>query len=140
MPEGEDMPTWFNDVVKQADSGEKAAIRAVQAWQHLIGKAANRQIVRYEELRDLMDYPTCNPLASILGCIMGYCEQHGLPPLTLLVVNKAGVPGAGFTAEEPGAYHRRREEVFTFPWLKLMAPAIDELRQASLHASAKVKN
>ena len=72
----------FNSVTDSADTGEKSAVRALQAWQYLIGKAANRQIVQYEELRILMDYPTSNPLASILGCIMFWCEQNDLPPLT----------------------------------------------------------
>ncbi|CAB1062333.1 hypothetical protein D1BOALGB6SA_7109 [Olavius sp. associated proteobacterium Delta 1] len=65
----------------------------MQAWQYLIGKAANRQIVKYDELRELMRYPTINPLASILGCIMYFCEQNGLPPLTTIVVNRYEVSG-----------------------------------------------
>jgi len=137
MPEGEDMPTWFNDVVEQAATGERAAIRALQAWQYLIGKASHRQTVRYEELRQLMDYPTSNPLASALGCVMFYCEQHELPPLTLIVVNKSGIPGAGFITEQPEDYHRRREAVFNFPWLKLMPPAVDAFRQAYIQGATR---
>lgn len=120
----------FNKVTEDTATGKKSAVRALQAWQYLIGKAANRQIVQYEELRILMEYPTSNPLTPALGCIMLYCEQNDLPPLTLIVVNKFGVPGEGFTAEHIQNYHQRREDVFNFSWFKLMPPTVDELNAA----------
>lgn len=129
------MPLQFDDVVNSADSGIKSAVRAQQAWQYLIGKAFNRQISRYEELRELMGYPTSNPLGVILGCIMFYCEQNELPPLTIIVVNKEGVPGEGFIAEKLVDYHKRREDVFNFPWYKLVPPTVEELRQAFILGS-----
>ena len=124
------MVCWFDDVTNQAETGEKSAVRALQAWQYLIGKASNRQIVQYEELRQLMGYPTSNPLSSILGCIMFYCQHNDLPPLTIIVVNKSGIPGEGFTAEEMENYHQRREDVFNFAWFKIVPPTISEFRQA----------
>ena len=128
------MVQWFNDLTESADTGRKSAVRALQAWQYLIGKAANRQIVQYEELRILMDYPTSNPLAFVLGCIMYYCQNNNLPPLTLLVVNRTGVPGDGFTAEVLNNYHQRREDVFNYEWFKLVPPSIDELQEARENA------
>ncbi len=128
------MPTWFTEVANAAEAGEKAPIRALQAWQYLIAKASNRQIVQYEELRELMEYPTSNPLGKILGCIMFYCEQNGLPPLTLIVVNKSGVPGEGFTAEQLDNYHQRREDVFNFPWYRMVPPTVSEFREARVLA------
>jgi hypothetical protein len=124
------MVSWFDEVTETAGTGEKSAVRALQAWQYLIGKASNRQLVQYEELRVLMNYPTSNPLSSVLGCIMFWCQQNDLPPLTLLVVNKSGVPGDGFTAETLNNYHQVREDVFNFPWLRLVPPTIAELRHA----------
>jgi len=35
------MVQWFNELTESADTGRKSAVRAVQAWQYLIGKAAN---------------------------------------------------------------------------------------------------
>ena len=121
---------WFNQMTEEAGAGEKSAVRALQAWQYLIGKATNRQIVQYKELRILMDYPTSNPLTPALGCIMFYCEQNNLPPLTLIVVNKFGIPGEGFTVEQIEDYHQRREDVFNFPWFKLVPPTVAELSAA----------
>jgi hypothetical protein len=125
---------FFDDIANGAETGRKSAVRALQAWQYLIGKSVNRQIVKYEELRTLMGYPTSNPLASILGCIMFYCEQNNLPPLTIIVVNRHGVPGEGFTAEELEDYHRRREDVFNYDWFKIVPPTIDEFQEARENA------
>lgn len=124
----------FDEVTNKAETGRKSAVRALQAWQYLIGKAANRQIVKYDELRELMGYPTNNPLSSILGCIMFFCEQNNLPPLTIIVVNRHGVPGEGFTAEEMENYHQRREDVFNCNWFKIIPPTIEEFQEAREHA------
>lgn len=120
----------FTDVVNSAGVGRKSAIRALQAWQYLIAKATNRQIVKYDELKDLMGYPTNNPLSHILGCIMRFCDQNGLPALTIIVVNKTGVPGHGFTAEEWEDYHQKREDVFNYEWYKIVPPTIEEFEAA----------
>ena len=124
------MTRLFKDEADSAEDGRKSAIRALQAWQYLIGKAAARQIVQYDELRMLMEYPTSNPLGRILGCIMHYCQQNELPPLTILVVNRSGVPGGGFTDENQVNYHQRREDVFNFPWFRIVPPSIDDFQQA----------
>ena len=120
----------FDTLVDKATTGSKAPIRALQAWQYLIGKAASRQLVKYDELKQLMGYPDNRPLGSILGCIMYYCEQNNIPPLTLIVVNQSGNPGGGFTAEKLKNYPKRREAVFDFPWFKMLPPSIDEFQQA----------
>ena len=127
---GGTMCQLFDDVVENAKTGVKSAVRALQAWQYLIGKAANRQIIQYNELRVLMGYSDNRPMGVILGCIMFYCQQNDLPPLTLIVVNQSGVPGEGFSAEALEDYHQRREDVFNFPWFKLVPPTIEEFRQA----------
>jgi len=124
------MVSMFDDVTNEAKTGKKSAVRALQAWQYLIGKAANRQIVKYDELRVLMGYPTNRPLTSILGCIMFFCEQNDLLPLTIIVVNRHGVPGKGFTAEEMEDYHQKREDVFNYNWFKIIPPTIDEFQEA----------
>lgn len=120
----------FSDLVEQAPTGEKSVIRAIQAWQFLIGKAMNRQIVRYKELQEVMGYPTSNPLASILECLLRYCDEHKLPPLTILVVNQSGIPGAGFPVDSLEDYHKQREKVFEYDWFNLFPPSIEDLRTA----------
>jgi hypothetical protein len=124
------MPQWFTDVVNDAAVGEKSAIRALQAWQYLIGDAVERRIPRYEDLRELMEYTDDRPLTSILSCIMWYCEQNELPPLTIIVVNRFGVPGPGFSTERAENYHQRGEDVFNYPWYRMVPPTVAELREA----------
>ncbi len=124
------MVITFDKLVEEKGTGEKSAVRALQAWIYLIAKASNRQIVTYKELCDLMGYSDARPLRWILGCIMYYCEQNNLPPLTVIVVNEKGVPGPGFTSVNWEEYHQAREEVFSYPWYKIVPPTIDELREA----------
>ena len=53
-------------------------------------------------------------LAQPLGHLMHYCRRHGLPPLTVIMVNqKAGLPGQGLTTTNLNA---DRETVFGFNW------------------------
>lgn len=120
------MVRLFKDVAEQAEIGRKSAVRAVQAWQYLIAKASNRQLVRYGELAEVMDYSDSRPLSYVLGRIMDFCVRNEIPPLTLIVVNADGIPGGGFTAEDPLAYNRTREEVFAFHWFKIIPPTVEE--------------
>jgi len=120
----------FDELVNGADTGKKSVIRAVQAWQYLVARATNRQLVRYDELADLMGYPDNRPLSHILGFIMFYCAQNSLAPLTAIVVNKDGTPGQGFTAVPRNELDAKREEVFETPWFRIPPPSIEALETA----------
>lgn len=126
------MTRAFTDTVnaQPEGTGARSALRALQAWQYLIAHAHHRQTLRYADLSELMDYPTSQPLTSILNNVMQYCRQHELPPLTILVVNQDGVPGAGFTATDPAAHYRAQEAVFAHPWFKLIPPSPAEFQAA----------
>jgi hypothetical protein len=124
------MVQYFSEMVKSASTGEKSAIRALQAWQYLIGKAYNRQTIRYGELAKQLGYSDSRPLSSILGHIMFYCQQNELPPLTIIVVSKDGTPGEGFTDADPNEFHRRREDVFNYEWYAIAPPSIEQFREA----------
>jgi hypothetical protein len=104
--------------------------RAVQIWQILVGCAARRQTETYEGLVELMGHHQPKVLAKQLGRILYYCEQHGLPPLTVLVVNKnTGQPGDGlpYSEDERG---RLRERVFQFDWYGVYPPSPEGFAQA----------
>jgi hypothetical protein len=120
----------FNELVSGANTGKKSVIRAVQAWQYLIAKATNRQLVRYDELAALMGYSDNRPLSHILNYIMVYCAQNDLPPLTGIVVNKDGTPGPGFTEVSRLDLDRKREEVFSTKWFEIAPPSIKEFENA----------
>ncbi len=68
-------------------------------------------------------------LGDYLEPIQSFCLIHGLPPLTVLVVQEAtGVPGHGFSASKdvPGS----QAEVFARDWLELRVPKPDDLANA----------
>ena len=108
------MPELFSDLVEAAETGSKASIRALQAWQYLIPRAHNRQLVRYDQIAHMMGYADNRPLSSILGHVMYYCSQQSLPPLTIIVVNQDGTPGEGFTETPRDELDTTREEVFVW--------------------------
>lgn len=120
----------FDELVNDADTGKKSVLRALQAWQYLIAKATSRQLVRYDELADLMGYPDNRPLSHILNFIMVYCAQNSLPPLTGIVVNKDGTPGSGFTEASRHDLDRKREEVFSTAWFRIFPPSLEEFENA----------
>lgn len=103
--------------------------RALQIWQILISKAANRQTLTYGMLANLLGFQGAGTLAPILGHIMYYCQQNQLPPLTVIVVNQTtGLPGIGLTTVND--LHAERENVFNFEWFALYPPSPDELQEA----------
>jgi hypothetical protein len=58
---------------------------------------------------------------------MHYCDRKGLPPITVLVVQKdSGKPGAGFTTFED--LHRDRERVFARDWYRMKPLTVSDLR------------
>jgi len=90
-------------------------VRAMQVWQILIAAAHDRRTLTYGEVADLLGFEGAGVLAQILGLIMNYCEQNGLPPLTVLVVNQdSGIPGSGLTTVEN--LPKDRESVYRQDW------------------------
>lgn len=104
--------------------------RALQLWQILISKADNRQTMTYISLAKMAGYSDARPMMQILGYIMDYCQKEGLPPLTILVVNKAtGEPGGGLSTVNQ--LNQDRENVFNYDWYGVFPPSADEFRDAS---------
>jgi putative restriction endonuclease len=65
-------------------------------------------------------------LSQPLDLLMRYCDQKGLPPLTVLVVNQeTGQPGLGLSTLEE--LNRDRERVFNYAWFQLPPLLADDL-------------
>ena len=107
----------------------KAAARAQQIWNILIGCAHNQQILTYGQLADILGFKGAGVFAESLGLIMDYCDREGLPPLTSLVVRKVeGDPGSGLTTTSKYTSNdEARMKVFQFEWYKLIPPSIADL-------------
>ena len=106
----------------------KIAERAAQAWSLLAFAATNRQTLTYELVGKLTGMHAAG-LGTVLEPIQSYCLEHGLPPLSALVVNKStGLPGQGFTGamDVPHAFI----QVFEHDWLATPCPTPEKLDEA----------
>jgi hypothetical protein len=114
--------------VKTFNPTAEHPIRAIQAWQILVGKAMNRQTVTYEGLSILMyGREAAGVLAGILGHIAYYCEENDIPPLTTLVVEKGtGRPGHRIPVD-PARIDVERENIYQFDWYNLFPPSEADL-------------
>jgi hypothetical protein len=113
--------------------------RALQAWQILVGKAMNRQTITYEQISQLM-YGKSAPgvLAAVLGHVAFYCNDHGLPALTAIVVNSvSGLPGAEIPVDDLRKLNEEREEVYMRDWYDVFPPSETELAAAFKHNTKK---
>lgn len=115
------MPRYFKDESTHPN-------RAYQLWLFLISAARNRQVFTYGHLARLMGYPDARPIIAPLGHIMFWCEQNGLPPLTVIVFSRQkGEPGSGLTTGTV----EDLETVFSHDWFSIIPPTPDELASAN---------
>lgn len=102
-------------------------LRALQLWPVLALLASNRQTMTYDTLGKLVRMPPVG-LGGPLGKLMYWCDARGLPPLTILIVQKSsGKPGVGLeTVKDLDA---DREAVFQFDWIGRVPPTEEELAE-----------
>jgi alkylated DNA nucleotide flippase Atl1 len=99
--------------------------RASQIWSLLVCAAKDRKTYTYGDIADILGFGGAGVMAQILGCIMWFCEENNLPPLTVLVVNQeTGLPGEGLTTLEE--VNKDREAVFNFNWFGEEPPQNDD--------------
>jgi hypothetical protein len=112
--------------------------RAQQVYLVLLGLAAERKTTTYGRLAETLGFEGAGVFAGILGHIMFWCEQNGLPALTSLVVGaKSGIASHGLIkAKDKDA---AREEVYNFPWYGIVPPTADELDRAFQKGNAALK-
>ena len=95
--------------------------RASQIWSLLICAARDRKTFTYGDVAGILGFGGAGVMAPILGCIMWFCEDNDLPPLTVLVVNReTGLPGEGLSTLEE--VNEDREVVFNFNWFGIEPP------------------
>jgi hypothetical protein len=94
--------------------------RALRIWHMLMGAARCWQTFTYQHVADITGGVPIG-LGSVLELIMRYCEDKGMPPLTVLVVQSgSGKPGVGLlTSRDADA---DRERVYEFEWSKRPVP------------------
>ena len=106
--------------------------RAMQIWVLLACAAKDRTLYTYHGLGWRLGMKkAAGVMAQFLGPIMRYCEHHGLPPLTILVINQAsGQPGDGLITVDPDKAGDARKKVFEYDWLNEPPPQVKDLEEA----------
>ena len=89
--------------------------RAFHAWTELTRAAGERALLRYTEIGRALGIHH-RAVGFALDPIHRYCMRENLPPLSILVVNKTGLPGKGFTAWERERFDEGCELVFNYAW------------------------
>lgn len=108
----------------------KLAERSSQIWAVLAWAARSRQNITYSQLAKATGVFT-GGLGASLEPIQSYCMLKHLPPLTVLVVQeKSGMPGYGFTGASAGDLAQAQSQVYAFDWLEHGNPGADTLEQA----------
>jgi len=95
--------------------------RVQHVWSLLVRAAASRKTYTYGELSEAIGMPRgAVAMRHYLGPIMRYCRDQQMPPLTVLVVNRTGLPGDGLTTVAD--VDKAREAVFAYNWLQAKPP------------------
>ena len=95
--------------------------RAYRAWTILAKCAKARRPITYGDLAALLGIHP-RPIRYVLGVIQDYCLEEDLPPLTILVISKKGIPGSGFIAHDVANLDEGMELVYDHPWTAMKNP------------------
>lgn len=92
-------------------------------WSILVEVAGKRENCSYGEIASKLGYTRARPIFQMLGGIMWYCIDSGLPPLTVVVVNQqTGLPGDGLTLQ--GSVESETTRVWNHDWALERIPSI----------------
>ena len=95
--------------------------RAFLGWNILTECAKEERTLTYGELGKFVG---CHHRVTrfFLALIQNYCLENKLPPLTILVLNQSGYPGAGFIAWDVDRLEEGKQEVFKKDWSVIENP------------------
>ena len=110
--------------------------RVQHVWSLLVCAARDRRTYTYGGLADALGMRGgAKAMRHYLAPVMYYCQQQGLPALTVLVVNKdTGRPGEGLTTLE--SVNLEREKVFAYRWFQREPPETGDFEEATTRAKA----
>lgn len=120
--------------------GDRVYVQAQQIWMILTAHAMLRRPARSDERDGLLHYGDVAQtmgkdrkagitLSRQLGIVGGYCVQHGLPPLNVIVVNQeTGEPGADVVLSPGSSVRKDQRRVFGYDWFRIRPPSIKALK------------
>lgn len=95
--------------------------RAFRAWPILCERATQGSTITYGQLGAALGIHH-RAVRYVLSLIQDYCLEEQLPPLTILVVNVAGRPGAGFIAFDHDRLNEGLAYVYSYRWPEIANP------------------
>jgi hypothetical protein len=106
--------------------------RSAQFWPLLVQAARTHNVLSYAQVEQMTGSPRFGQ-TQILANILYYCQQHGLPHLTCIVIEQAtGMPASNdFQGLDLSAEIRR---VFVYDWLSYGAPRVEDFEAAAAAA------
>lgn len=107
-----------NRTIDGADgpAGGRLALAAA-TWDELVTLAERRDVDEYGQLGERVGQRFPLAMRFPLDKVYWYCEREGLPPLSVLAINKdTRMPGAGFGRITSERFRELREDVFNFDW------------------------
>ena len=112
--------------VKFVGDAPSGSGRTLKAYLVLVGHAGRRETITYGTLgRKIEETP--KKVKAHLRLIFDYCERNRLPRLvTLVITETSGEPGDHYPGPKDSIYVDR-EAVYTYDWLELVPPTVDEL-------------
>lgn len=95
--------------------------RAFRTWPILTECASRKSTISYGELGKAIGVHH-RAIRFILHHIQNYCIESNLPPLTILIVNSSGLPGAGFIAHDLDDFQQGLDTVYEKSWADVENP------------------
>ena len=103
---------------------------SARIWPLLVDLARNGRTCTYGKIAAKLEYKNARPIISMLGGIMWYCLDHGLPPLTIVVVNKRTCkPGDGLVLH--GSVECETARVWDHNWAEERTPSMADYATAN---------
>lgn len=95
--------------------------RAALGWQILKRVSAEETFITYKNFGNEIGVHH-RAVRFVLDKIQDYCLNNQLPPITILVGDKNGIPGTGFTAWDVDNFEEGFEKVYNYNWNNLENP------------------
>jgi len=87
--------------------------RAMQLWSVLVLSACNQRLLGYKTLAELTNLP--NQMGNFLKPVAHYCDKHGVPQITSIVVShETGTPGEFYPGTD---VFKDQSKTFAFDWM-----------------------
>lgn len=103
--------------------------RAHQLWSILTRAAQSGKTLTYDDVSKESGIVR-QGVGGCLGPIQSYCKVNNLPPLTIIVIKKSGLPGKGFNAVPKEDFDTGLQQVFDEDWKKVKIPSSQKLEDA----------